>query len=519
MRFIFGRRTYSCFFIFLISLFSQFTAQASKKTPAEQRADFLIKLAKEIELPGREKNKTFRLAVYGRGREIRALYDHLVWKSAKLRIGGKKVEVLQFKRVRKIDPVDMMYLSGEERIRFNDVTEQLGKRPHYLVTENYPFGTSMLNISFDKKKELIYELQQPMFEQKGARVSERLLNDKNRITSEAKWKARFKQVSALLDKERVKTSEQQKEISVKEALILEQERLIFYQRLTIVSVIVFLAIVGAMSFFLSRLNKEKKAALDELSVKNKKITSSINYARRIQAAMLPVKSAMSEGFADTACVFKPKDIVSGDFYWHAERDGAKLIAVADCTGHGVPGGFMSMMGNELLNKASLTAGKDDPADMLELLNRDVVASLRKEGAEQVSDDGMDIALCSFDFGKKTLRYAGANHPLLMVREGEQTLYKPTRRGIGGARRSAKPFVNNEIELREGDVLYMFSDGFQDQFGGPENKKYMRKRLCQFLADISSLPLEEQGVRIEREFEEWKSGGNQMDDMCVVALKV
>jgi len=278
---------------------------------------------------------------------------------------------------------------------------------------------------------------------------------------------------------------------------------------------------------LNTANKKVRSALAELEEKNKDITDSINYAQKIQAAILPsgeyVKSLLPESFV----LFKPKDIVSGDFYWFAEKDGRALVVAADCTGHGVPGAFMSMIGSSLLNETVIEKGITDPGKILQAIKDGVIKALRQTGGRMQQKDGMDMALCSLDVANKTVQYAGAYNPLMIVREGEVLETRADRMPIGIYEDDGgKTFTTHDIQLKDGDTVYIYSDGFVDQFGGPKGKKFMGKRFREALVEAQKLSMPDQDVMLNKLIEDWRKdpdqpGGEseQMDDILVIGVRV
>lgn len=267
--------------------------------------------------------------------------------------------------------------------------------------------------------------------------------------------------------------------------------------------------------------KERTAELEE---KNKDITASISYAKKIQHAILPTVESIRKTFDDAAILYLPKDIISGDFYWfhHDAKENTCYIAAVDCTGHGVPGALMSIMGADLLNQHVLEGKLDQPADILSQLNDSVVTTLKQRAASSMINDGMEMALCKFTCNgeKKTLTFAGANRPVYIVRNGEILCFEGNRLAIGGHWfGNKKEFTQQDIPLEKGDVVYLFSDGFIDQFGGPENKKFMKKRFKDILVELSTLPMESQVNSLHRRLLKWQGKNKQIDDILVMALRV
>jgi serine phosphatase RsbU (regulator of sigma subunit)/ligand-binding sensor domain-containing protein len=257
---------------------------------------------------------------------------------------------------------------------------------------------------------------------------------------------------------------------------------------------------------------------EEIELKNKDITDSINYAKRIQEAILPTAEAFKTLFPESFILYKPKDIVSGDFYWLTERNGVALVAAADCTGHGVPGAFTSMIGNALLNEIVNDKTILEPAKVLDELREGIIKALKQSGKEGESKDGMDISLCSIDLKKKELQYAGAYNSLFLIRNGQLTETKADKFPIGISDHN-KRFTNHTIQLNAGDTLYIGSDGFADQFGGPDGKKFMRKRFKELLLSFQHLPLEEQRMVMNKSIVDWQGGNEQVDDILVIGIRV
>jgi ligand-binding sensor domain-containing protein/serine phosphatase RsbU (regulator of sigma subunit) len=273
---------------------------------------------------------------------------------------------------------------------------------------------------------------------------------------------------------------------------------------------------------------------DIVTYQKKEITDSIHYAERIQRAVLPEDSILKSTFKDYFVLFRPKDIVSGDFYWMSLKNDHLVFTAADCTGHGVPGAFMSMIGVSFLNKIVNESGIVQPSEVLQLLRKNIITALKQEGAVETSKDGMDIALCSVNIKKNKLWYAGANNPLFLVRKGadgyELIEQKADKMPIGIHARM-DDFTNHETDLKDGDTFYVFSDGFLDQFGGPEGRKFMKPRFRQMLLDNQNLDMASQREVFNKTLEEWintpvtnQSGNDiqqyvQVDDIILIGVRV
>lgn len=252
--------------------------------------------------------------------------------------------------------------------------------------------------------------------------------------------------------------------------------------------------------------------------KNRDITDSINYAKRIQEAILPLESQILKNLPASFVLFKPRDIVSGDFYWYAHIEGKNILALVDCTGHGVPGAFMSMIGNSLLNEIVYEKKIYEPAKILNYLNEGVRMSLKQDQQNNETHDGMDVALISIE-GKK-LEYSGAHRPLYLIREGTLQEIAADKFPIGGIQsENSRKFKNHVLDLQTNDTLYMFSDGYVDQFGGEKGKKFMSKRFQELLLSIQEKSAGEQKEILNHTIISWKKNIEQVDDILVIGVKI
>ncbi|MFC2116946.1 SpoIIE family protein phosphatase, partial [Bacteroidota bacterium] len=266
---------------------------------------------------------------------------------------------------------------------------------------------------------------------------------------------------------------------------------------------------------------EVVAQKEVIEEKNQDIMASIQYAEKIQRALLPPEDDLGKLDLDGFILFLPRDVVSGDFYWLAKHDGKIITVAADCTGHGVPGAFMSMLGVAFLNNIVGAQGIVKASDILNELRAEVIAALKQKGHEGEQKDGMDLALHVIDYEKMTIEFAGANNPLILIRNNELIQVKADRMPIGIHERADQSFENQLMEAHKGDVLYTFSDGFQDQFGGPNNKKFMIKKMKELLLEIHQKPMEEQKEILERTFNDWIVPYNteQIDDVIVIGVRI
>ncbi|HEY1039890.1 MAG TPA: SpoIIE family protein phosphatase [Bacteroidia bacterium] len=267
----------------------------------------------------------------------------------------------------------------------------------------------------------------------------------------------------------------------------------------------------------------------EIEEKNDEILSSIRYAKRIQEALLPSRELINGLFNENFVLYKPRDIVSGDFYWASqvrittgdkEKDKyVSLFALADCTGHGVPGAFMSLIGKNFLKQSSTERDVNSPADALDFLNKNVSEALNQNSKDGPVRDGMDIVLIAVDMETLRLQFSGANNPIYIVRNNELTILKADKQPIGSYSSETRPFTNNTMDLQKGDSIYLFTDGYADQFGGPDGKKFKYKQMQELLLEINHLPMPQQEPILRERFEAWKGNLEQVDDVCIIGIRL
>ncbi|MEM6299219.1 MAG: response regulator [Bacteroidota bacterium] len=267
--------------------------------------------------------------------------------------------------------------------------------------------------------------------------------------------------------------------------------------------------------------EERTAEIEEqrrvIEAKNQNIIESINYAKRIQESILPTQKTIRRLLPNSFIFFKPRDIVSGDFYWMSEHEGRTLIAAVDCTGHGVPGAFMSLIGNDLLN---VIVARDivSPEEILAELHKGVRTALNQENGK--SRDGMDIALCLIDEEKGIIEFAGARNPLIIVNDGQMEIIKGDKRSIGGVQpEKERIFTKHEIKIDPKATYYIFSDGYQDQFGGENGQKYLTKNFRKLLLTLHDKPLDEQKHALMQELDAWRGDYPQIDDILVMGMRL
>lgn len=254
---------------------------------------------------------------------------------------------------------------------------------------------------------------------------------------------------------------------------------------------------------------------------NQEMLNSINYAKKIQSAILPPLEIIHQNLPHSFVLYSPKDIISGDFYFFYEIEKTKkfFIAACDCTGHGVPGALMSMIGNNLLDHIIQPSPDILPGEVLTKLNRGVVNALKQDGKYGETRDGMDVALCLVNTIENSIHFAGANRPFYIVRNKEIIAFNGDKRPIGGYENFSEPFTNHKIDLQVDDSFYMFSDGYADQFGGPNNKKFLIKNLQRLFVEIAHLDFQIQRNKLAERHKLWKGTNEQTDDVMVIGFKV
>ncbi len=353
--------------------------------------------------------------------------------------------------------------------------------------------------------------------------------------------------AAVLEGQQERIGEQERMISDQEFVLGRQLEQIEKQRLLIWFFIVMLVFAAVLAYFIYRGYRIKKEAnikleeknrvitnqrdeiekqrdsiaaqRDQIAEQNKLIWDSIHYAQRIQRALLPDDQNFGAVLDHFFIMYRPKDVVSGDFYWESKIGSEVIVVAADCTGHGVPGALMSMLGVTFLNDIVNTRKITRPSEILDQLREEVINAFHQQGGgNNEIQDGMDIAVCNIDQESRTIQFAGANNPLVLIRESEVYQYKGDRMPVAISDRMMN-FNNHIIELRENDLVYIFSDGYIDQFGGENNKKFMRKRLVNLLTEIREEPMKKQKDILVRTFDDWKGSNEQTDDVVMIGLKI
>lgn len=478
----------------------------------------------------------------------------------RLGIFQKSIRVEHYENPNDITEANIIYVHKKDFPNIDQLNARMKEQTCLIVGENYPFGSSMVNIIQEGEK-TYFEINENKI---GSKI--RLSNNfmKKRFNSPELWAEKLRKAEAEIQSKNRTIKQKQVELDVttdsleetakeldstsvelaitSDSLLLAQLmvkqreiKLAHERKLRIVfGIIVLLSLtIAFFIFFIYRTKKkhaEKLASLNaeitlknkELEHRNKEIMDSIQYAQRIQQAILPTNKLVKQNMEESFIIFKPKDIVSGDFYWLETYDGKILYAAVDCTGHGVPGAFVSIVGYDGLNRALREFHLSQPAQIMDKLNEFVDETFEK--SEEEIKDGMDMALCSIDRSRSKLEYAGAQNPLYVIRPRESgnltvngrviepTLDSPSHllfeikadKQPVGKYSGRHPFTNHEIRVKSGDSFYTFSDGYADQFGGPRGKKFKYKPFKQLLLGIQHKSMQEQRDIIHETFEDWKT---------------
>lgn len=309
--------------------------------------------------------------------------------------------------------------------------------------------------------------------------------------------------------------------------IERNEKDITSQKRSLMGLGALLLITSALAGLIFYGYRDKKRTAKSLALqkkiieeKNNDILDSMRYAEKIQQAMQPSHKVLTAALPDSFVLYKPKDIVSGDFYWFAQRGSKVFVAAADCTGHGVPGALMSMVGLNFLNQLVNGRGLEDTSEILDELHRNVLSALNESMDDRSSKDGMDIALLCIDTSAGIAHYSGAVRPLCYINQDGLQVIKGDRFSIGGIKEiDGKPFGTHTIKLEGTHTFYLFSDGYADQFGGPQGKKFMMKNFQSLLLNMHTKPMAEQKQELDTAIEEWKKGIEQIDDILVIGVRV
>ena len=601
-------------FFFLALYF--ITVRAQEGFSDQTRALYILDISKYVNFPERfQNNESFTITLLSGNLDLYWELERL--SKTRKTVQDKPIRILVCKKIDELKPSQVVYVNHREGYRIDDVLKKIRGTGTLLISEGYPFRTSMINFvvtdgapRFEaneelmrqeglyvnelflaqavktredwealyviteeelEKEKIITEQQELIIQQQLEKIGDQqeiiekqqeLIRENQEILTRLREEIRtreqeIRQKSVVLQEQETEITEQnlmiakqtaevegqkkilmeqESEISAKEQTITEKEKTIREQdetlvlqagaiqkqRIIIYAAAIALLLLFGLVYFVWRnyRNKKKanvllKAQRDQIAYQKKHITDSINYARKIQTALLPSLELFSDKL-DHFVLFKPRDIVSGDFYWVAEVEHQIIIIAADCTGHGVPGAFMSMLGISLLNEIILARRILQPDQILNMLWDKIIIALKQRQESRIMD-GMDMAVCNLDRDKGTLLFSGAVNPLYHISDGTLEQVKADIMPVA-IHEVMDPFTLHKVKLKEGDTFYMFSDGFVDQFGGTMQKKYMAKNFRKLLLSVQDKSMIDQGELLDREFETYRKEVEQGDDVLVIGVK-
>jgi len=443
-------------------------------------------------------------------------------------IASKEIEVQKETIKQQLETIDVQKLEIlKQKSLLDSLDKQIAAKEKSLNEKQKVLDKQFVQIS-RQQGEITVQKQTIVVQQKEVQVQkDTLANQKEKITLQI----------AKMDEQLKKIGEQEGKIKLQLAT-LEKQKLILYFVLFVLLLVSFLGYYIYRSYKIKKeanikleeknrtisaqkdeIEKQKdlaEAQRDQIAYQKKHITDSIMYAKRIQTALIPSLELFSDKL-EHFVLYKPLAIVSGDFYWVSAQGNIQVIIAADCTGHGVPGAFMSMLGVTMLNE--IVNGKHIlmPDQIIENLREGIIKALKQVAEEESVKDGMDIAVCMVDFDNNVLYYAGANNPLYLIRGGELIHYRADKMPVAIHYRMT-PFTLQKIDLQKGDAFYIFSDGYCDQFGGPKEKKFMSMQLKETLVAMAGKPMLNQGERLNEIFEEWRGDNPQVDDVTVIGVR-
>ncbi|MBL4623524.1 MAG: tetratricopeptide repeat protein [Flavobacteriales bacterium] len=358
-----------------------------------------------------------------------------------------------------------------------------------------------------------------------------IINKDSAINQENKKEAYAVKIEADYVKQHLTDSlaftQKEKLKQIEHSAQLEEEE---NQRYILYGSLIFFLFLGGLAFrgyqrkkkdnpIIIKQKEEVELAHIELEEKSQEIMDSINYAERIQRSFLATEELLNENLGEHFVFFQPKEAVSGDFYWAGKLANGNFAMVnADSTGHGVPGAIMSILNISSIEKA-IEKGLTKPSEIFNDTRKTIIERLKKDGSEEGGKDGMDASIISFDFKNANFSFTAAQNPIWIIRKGELIEIKPEKMPIGKHNNDTIPFVGGEFETKKGDIIYTLTDGFQDQFGGPKGKKFMIKKMREYILSISHLPMNQQHQKIKETFNTWKGNLEQIDDVCILGVKI
>ena len=514
-------------FLFAIS-FSSISFSRVSDEIVKLKVDFIIETINSTSILANSSPAYFQIGIIGKGSEIRKIANQLEKNFANTRIQKKPVKILIFSRLKSVENVDFIILSGDTKIRPSELSETIGNTEYILLTEDLPFGLTPINYSITADNKLIYEIQEKQLKNNGISVNRKYLNGKNRIYDEHSWLVELGEAQRII-KSQVKTINQKKSLIKSNVEKIGQNKKVINKQIKaldskdstinsqqnwLILAITSIIIISSLSLLLLRANRLRKKATVEIQQKNKEIFESLNYAKNIQIAILPKAKEISNVFEHHFILYEPKEVVSGDFYWLENNLGLSFFAVADCTGHGVPGALMSVICSQLLTKIVKEYQLTSPAKILDRAVLELAIHFSK--SEVIVNDGMDLSLICIDKKADKMYFSGANNLAHYFSNGVLHTLKADKQPVG-AYNHRKPYTQQEVSLSSVDSVYLFTDGYQDQFGGDKNKKFSRKRLRSLLIDVQEREINDQQNRLAETLDAWKQNEEQVDDICVAGI--
>lgn len=426
-------------------------------------------------------------------------------------------------------------ITAQQRVVIEEQQNQIAEQAKKI--EEQLAHLAKLNAEITQKQKTL-EQKSNLVRRQIAQINEQKSTLEAQNKSIAEKEKLVAQKEADIDKKNKEIAKKEKKISQQDTKIAQQLEAIKKQQLVMVFFIIVLIMVSGLGYFIYRSYRIKKKAnialeeknkiiqeqkelaesqRDQIAYQKKHITDSIEYAKRIQTALLPSLELFSDQI-EHFVLFKPRDIVSGDFYWVNRIGNLQIIIAADCTGHGVPGAFMSMLGVSLLNEIVINKNITHPNEILNHLRDQIIDSLKQSTvAQEGVKDGMDITICTINYNTNIMEFAGAHNPLYMIRNNELTEIKGDKMPVAIFEK-LEPFHNHDLKLMKGDTFYIFSDGFVDQFGGPKEKKFLSKNFKHALLEMQNLSMIEQGKKLDAIFDDWKKDVDQIDDVTVIGVR-
>ena len=443
-------------------------------------------------------------------------------------IASKEIEVQKETIRQQLETIDLQKQEIlKQRALLDSLDKEIVEKEKTLNEKQKVLERQFVQIS-RQQKEITGQKNTIIVQQKEVQIQQdTLANQKQKIAVQI----------SMIDEQLKKISDQESKIKV-QLETLEKQKLVLY---FVIFALVLVSFLGYYIYRGYRIKKEANIKLeeknrtislqkdeiekqrdiaaaqrDQIAYQKKHITDSIMYAKRIQTALIPSLELFSDKL-EHFVLYKPLAIVSGDFYWVSSQGSLQIIIAADCTGHGVPGAFMSMLGVTMLNEIVTGRQIVMPDQIIEELRSGIIKALNQVADEDSVKDGMDIAICVVDFEKNLLYYSGANNPLYLVRNGELIHYRADKMPVA-IHYKMVPFTLHTIELQKGDAFYIFSDGYADQFGGPKQKKFMTAQLKETIVAMVHEPMLKQGERLNEIFEEWRGDSSQVDDVTLIGVR-